>query len=146
MYLSIDPGIDTGYALWRGYGQLLACGVADPRRNCPEGIRSVIIEKPQVYEARNSKGDPNSLIALAIQVGEYKGFFEERRATVALIRPHDWKGTLPKEVHHARLWEALSPAEQAVVSQAGRGVAKSRLHNMLDAVALGREAFVRKLW
>ena len=99
MYLAIDPGIDTGTATFAKDGSLLACSVGSPPR-C-SGL--VVIEKPQVYPSRFSKGNPNDLITLAIQVGRYVERFEAQGAKVSLTLPHEWKGTIPKDIHHRRI-------------------------------------------
>lgn len=146
MYLSIDPGVDTGWALWRDSDQLVACGVSDPREKVTGQVGFVILERPQVYRARLSKGDPNNIVTLAIQVGRYAQWFESRGAHIAMCIPHDWKGNLPKDIHHARVWGELSPAQRDVVNRCGQVVPPSKLHNLMDALALGRVAFQRKLW
>lgn len=149
-YLAIDPGIDTGWAFFRSATELLACGVDDARKvfdlNDPAlPVRTVIMEKPQVYLHRQ-KTDPNNLITLAIQVGRYIEHFERTGARVTLVRPAEWKGQIPKEIQHARIWSAMSAFEQGIVDRCLRRVAPSRRHNAMDAVAMGKIAFQRKLW
>ncbi len=156
MYLAIDPGRDTGWALFRAMDQLLACGVGDPRKFGPgwpvgaghlqAAVQTVIIERPTIYTSRNMKGDPNDIVTLAIGVGEYKEYFQSRGARVSMIEPRSWKGSLPKDVHHARVWGELGDSDKNVVAESGRLVAPSKRHNMLDAIALGRGAFRFKLW
>lgn len=154
-YLAIDPGLDTGWAVWLAKGRLLRCGVGDPLdgqaalNRATEGavkVASVVIECPQVYNPRMSKGDPNNLIKLARQVGRYEERFESRGARVGTILPHDWKGTMPKEICHARAYADLSLDERQIVDACGRNVAPSKRHNMLDAVALGQWAFAHRRW
>ncbi len=153
VYLAIDPGNDTGWALYRGYDQLLVCGLGDPRKCYDSYITfgggvtlSVIIEKPMVYRARLSRGNPNDLITLAIGVGEYKEFFQSRGATVKMVLPHEWKGSVPKDAHNKRVIQELGPSDLAVLESAFHVTAKSKWHNVVDAVALGRGAFQQKLW
>lgn len=150
-YLAIDPGNDTGWALFRSYTEIVACGLGDPRLApwadaTPRQVGPVIIEKPVIYPNRNMKGDPNDILKLAIGVGEYKEFFQRRGSRVALVEPRSWKGSIPKDVHHARVWGELSPSAQAVVSEFAKDVAPSKRHNLLDAVALGRGSFRFNLW
>jgi hypothetical protein len=47
--------------------------------------------------------------------------------------PSAWKGQVPKSVHHARILAALSYEEQSRIPK----LPTSKLHNVLDAVALG---------
>lgn len=98
---------------------------------------SVVIEKPQVYRAAQSKGDPNDLITLAIRVGWYQEYFESRGVSVYLVTPAMWKGQVPKPVHHRRIANKLSPQEHLVVSEGMIGVPVTKQHNVMDAVGLG---------
>lgn len=134
-FLAIDPGRDTGWAFF-GNIRLTSCGLGLPWHHVP-GSDFVIIELPQVYRAAQSKGDPNDLIKVAVQVGEHKRHYEQRGAQVRLVLPADWKGQVPKDIHHARIWSKLDAKEQEIVNEAGKGIAPSKRHNMLDAVALG---------
>lgn len=147
MYLSIDPGISTGWAYFRSADELLACGLGDPCELKGQVIRLVIIEKPVIYESRLMKGDPNHIVTLALQAGEYRGHF--RRvvgAHVALVTPGSWKGQVPKDIHNARVMGSLSPANKVIVDESLRYVAPSKRNNVIDAVALGLAAFKMKLW
>ena len=137
MYLAIDPGIDTGWASFAKNGSLLACSVGSP----PSCSGMVVIEKPQIYPSRLSKGNPNDLITLALQVGRYIERLEAQGATVTLALPHEWKGTIPKDIHHKRIVGYLTDAERQVIKTYGAGVAAGKVHNMLDAVGLGKWAF-----
>lgn len=89
----------------------------------------VIVELPQVYVV--GKGDPNDLIALAFAAGR----ITRRFANVDTVRPAQWKGQLPKDIHHRRVRASLTLWELEVLERAR--IAKSKLHNVLDAVALG---------
>lgn len=148
-YLAIDPGLDTGFAYFRSAQELLGCGLGDARTlaSCgPLPIRTVLIEKPVVRDPRHSKGDPNDLITLAIQVGTYKQYFEAMGARVALVTPEGWKGQLPKGATEERARRSLSVTEARVVHEALKQVASSKQHNVWDAIYLGRMAFERHLW
>jgi hypothetical protein len=137
MYLAIDPGIDTGWAIIDTTGTLVACGLGQdfPTRSC----RVALIEKPQVYRAVSSKGNPNDLITLAILVGRYAERLTLAGVCVDLVTPASWKGQIPKDVHHARVVSGLSAAEVAILDRGAiRPRAKTRDHNVLDAVALAK--------
>lgn len=146
MYLAIDPGIDTGWALFSSTSDLVSCGMSDPRTTVPVTLGAVIIEKPVIYASRFMKGDPNLILTLAIGVGRYLEYFESRGAKVSLVTPGAWKGQLPKHITHSRAYAALSDNGRSVVDTAGKYVCASKRHNMLDAVALGVEAFRKRLW
>lgn len=147
-YLAIDPGLDTGWALFADRDSLHACGLGNPRLIpwAPGEVRHVVIEKPKIYQARNMKGDPNDLVTLAIQVGEYKQFFQAQGIPVALVTPHEWKGTMDKRVCNTRTVEELSDTERAVVRKSAHNVPESKQHNILDAIGFGRACFVKRLW
>ena len=140
--LSVDPGACTGWAYWRS-NKLVSCGVSSP-----EAFRQVVppeafntsklgvIELPQVYKV--SKAPPKDIIRLAVRVG----ILTEKMLAggipeVIELCPTTWKGQTPKEIHHARIFNALSGAEQEVVRVCGKAIAPSLRNNMLDAVGLG---------
>ena len=104
-FLTIDPGNDTGWCVLGERGEVLSCSVGHPiyRRGFVVP-KAAVIEKPKIYPARNSKGDPNDLITLALQVGGYRDVLKHLGiASVVLMEPREWKGTIPKEIHHARV-------------------------------------------
>lgn len=98
---------------------------------------AVVVELPQVYTRGSSKGDPNDLVDLAFSAGRLVG----NATNLRTVRPREWKGQLPKNVHHARVRKALSAAELAVLDACN--VPVSKRHNVLDAVGLGLWALRR---
>lgn len=136
MLLAIDPGISTGWACYGPEG-LVACGAPDLPAS---GVRPdvVIIEKPQAY--RGSPVDPNNLITLAVRVGEYAERYRAAGAQVVLVLPREWKDQVTKVAHHPRIWAALSAREQDIVRQAGTGLGKKAVADLMDAVGLGQWA------
>jgi Holliday junction resolvasome RuvABC endonuclease subunit len=88
------------------------------------------IELPQVYMRTRSKGDPNDLIHLAGLVGALTHWF---RGTTFTYLPHDWKGTVPKEIMEARILKRLSDDEKSKIQKAPKGL----MHNVYDAVGIG---------
>ena len=141
MYLSIDPGISTGWAAW--YFE------PDTRRfrlhSCGRGegwpyvqFLKALIERPQVYGASQSKGDPNDLITLAIRVGRYSERLEYLHGThVDHVFPNAWKGQTPKEVTKRRVAKALQEMGQ---------LADLSCHDVVDALGLGLYASRSGLW
>lgn len=135
--LAVDPGLHTGWAAFAASGgvggalslggDLVACGLGDPP--C-ESAPSLVIEVPQVYPRQ--RVPPNDLITLAFQAGRYAG---RAAGEVHEVRPHQWKGNLPKDVCEARVRAALSEAERAVLD-AARAPAGHR-HDVADAVGIG---------
>lgn len=151
--LSIDPGVngcgvavfsgESNHLLWAGYVKNSGTGV----RNMVDAVdtklckileppytetwpNKLAIELPQVYLASRSRGDPNDLIQLALVVGGFEMWFD---GLVFKLLPHQWKGTVPKEIMAARILKRLSEEEQSKIEKAP----KSLLHNTLDSVGLG---------
>jgi len=54
------------------------------------------------------------------------------------VKPREWKGQVPKDVHHARLVKTLTPDEMAMVE---RAAPPSLRHNVLDAIGIGKYWF-----
>ena len=157
--LFIDPGLKCcGWGLFRDL-YLVKAGLSRTkfktveertRDHCSNFINAgllekvdiVVIEKPQVYQQRMWKGDPNDLIDLAIVVG---GIVANTRPTVIVrtVTPREWKGQLPKEVTEARTRRTLTKRgeqdalENPVVLGQPKGAPESLLHNMMDGIAIG---------
>lgn len=145
MILAIDPGLATGWALLDADGKLLDAGLGDPISR--RGVR-VIIEKPQIYRGRASKGDPNDLITLAIQVGRYTERFLAHGCEVEHVLPHDWKGSIVPDVCLRRIYASLSQLERNTADPVLAPLARKPLseetleegkrHNVLDAIGIGK--------
>lgn len=160
--LSVDPGVrGCGAALFHlGNGQLIACDhvLSGSDGNRAEAwlpmaqavmlwasrvhsgrIAQLVIEQPFIYPKASTLGkkagtDPNDLIHLAIVVGAILGRAAYLSApAVKMYLPAEWKGQVPKDICHDRARARLSPIESARLPK----LAKSRLHNALDALALG---------
>lgn len=113
LVVGIDPGLDAcGVAVWDGH--IMRSRTIRPKTNTLDKRvneicdllgslrpRVVVIEKPQVYKGHLSKGDPNDLIDLAILVGALVHLFGP--AKILLPKPVQWKGQVPKRIHHARI-------------------------------------------
>lgn len=97
---------------------------------------TLAIELPQVYQAghqsdRKKGTDPNDLIFLAATVGAVSSAFANCESRVML--PREWKQQIPKAIHHERALKRLSEEEKACIPK----MAASKLHNVLDAIAIG---------
>lgn len=128
--ISVDPGNCSGYARWEN-SQLVSCGVFDLRTDQTTpwywDDDALVIERPQVY--RNGKGDPNDLITLAITCGKIEALYRD----VQEVLPNTWKGNVPKDIHHRRILDKLSPRELAVIPF----LPATKRHNMVDAIGIG---------
>lgn len=144
MLLAIDPGKDTGWAMLDDAGTLVACGLGSPP---VDGPTRVIIERPQVYRGRASKGDPNDLITLAIQVGQYKERFLSTGRPVEEVIPHTWKGSIDGDVCCRRIVASLTESERELLTAVLTPLARApvhaeltagRRHNVIDAVGIAK--------
>lgn len=89
------------------------------------------IERPTYYPHGRNETDVDDLLGLAIKVGELRRFFIMEHATEpALVRPHEWKGQLPKEVCKERAQHRLSTAELAQLP-------KRMSNHAWDAIGIG---------
>src|SRR5437762_10619146 len=107
MLWSIDPDTsESGLATFDGEARLTWVGWLPPFRLGPVYSCDVlVIEKPRIYPGVPGI-DANDLIDLAEVVGWH-------RATIMCGKyrsyyPSDWKGQVPKPVHHGRIWDHLS--------------------------------------
>ena len=138
MLLTIDPGLDAGWAVWDPCG-LVQCGLGDPRAYVqprpPARLRDVWIERPVIYP--RSKVPPNDIVTLALNAGRWEGIYSHLGLEVHFVEPATWKGQVPKNIHHRRIRAALSHLENDIVAKAIAPLAPSKAHNVLDAVGLG---------
>jgi len=133
--LALDPGTRAGWALFVE-GILQEAGtfndkslwdqVADLLQGAEEGKATVVIEYPQWR--KGSPMPPAKLIPLAFRAGELSGLYKREGHTVHLVRPTDWKGSVPKKIHQRRI--------EAVLSEEERGRLKDN-HNAKDAAGIG---------
>lgn len=103
---------------------------------------AVIIERPTVYR-RGGKGDNNDLISVAIVAGAAGAAFGcGLWTTTEFVEPRTWKGSTPKKIHNERIVDQLNKAEREVLdgllSRTKKAkVAKSLVHNVIDAIGVG---------
>lgn len=98
----------------------------------PDRVCEVVIERPQIYQGRKQKGDPNDLITLAEQAGYVAALATLKRPRE--YKPAEWKKQLPKEIVEERVKKRLSAREKTRVQWPR---AKSLHHNIWDAIGLG---------
>lgn len=140
---AIDPGKVAGWAQFSAK-KLIRCGIFSdwqyPQVWHPSDVQYLVLEVPRIYPHR-SKGDPNDIVDLALTAGEIRGHYRELGCHVIETFPSMWKGTVPKEIHHARVLDKLADDEKRLLDVEKRKATKTNPHgydhNMLDAVALG---------
>ena len=98
-------------------------------------LHKLVIEYPVIYPGR-SAAPPNDIVQLAYAAGIFAGILPSVSTELVLPTPKQWKGNLPKSVHHKRIMLRLDPKLQAAI----RGSAKSNIEHAIDAIGLGQWA------
>ena len=105
---AIDPDVKlSGWASFFDL-ELMFCGVT-PSNSVPVGLYPpdlVVVEVPQIYVRRKSKGDPNDLVRITAAGGELAGrtaALSGSNCPVEFVLPRTWKGQLSKELSHSRM-------------------------------------------
>lgn len=141
-YLAIDPGEHAGWAIMAELANgltLTACGINKAPRRL---FKTVLYEKPNIYPG-DSPYKRECILTLCVTSGELIAPFREMGAKIVYVNPRTWKGGIPKHVHHPAILDKLSPAEQSVVAQCGKGISLKFIEDMMDAVGLA--AYARKM-
>lgn len=153
--LSIDLGIrGCGVALFNNDTLLNANYIKNPRGTgndlfvCRAMAKAIIdeygdnhdlaIEYPQIYKDKFSKGDNNDLLPLASIAGALVTL--SNCVSVVQFKPKEWKGQLPKDASHERIFQRLTLGECERINGA---VPKTLLHNVYDAIGIGLYALGR---
>ena len=143
--LSIDPGKSHyAWAWWGNEDRLKACGriggVGWSRSDAmghlrfKDRIERCVIELPQVYQQRRWKGDPNDLIQVALTVGALEA--QIHCPDILLVKPHQWKGSVPKDIMGKRIMGKLTEDERRV-AEAGMAGLGAKKHDVVDAIGIG---------
>ncbi len=156
--LAVDPGAhDAGVAFFID-GRLLECALLRPKPDTPYEVarhvgmwarrvamnsgsgrvNRLVCEGQFVYPGPR-RNNPNDLFPLAQVVGgvmQTVDCFERN-----IVMPKEWTGSVPKEVRHRRFLATLDAHETAIIL--GTKCPKTKLHNVIDACALGRWALGR---
>ena len=146
--LAVDPGENCGIALFRDeklalvhlikskdtehlakeFGEYISSLVY-------EGRIASIIEVPQIY--KNSPVNPNRIATLAFLAGALFAKLTSVSALTRVVIPHEWKGTVPKEIHNKRILKKLDMEETAILGQCVSSIPPSLVNNVVDAIGLG---------
>lgn len=131
------PGKNTGWANAND-GLLVSCGLwnndfaPDSKDWAP--TEKIVIEVPQInpndLKKPGASARINDLMQLAICAGQWKQAVHALETRI--VHPHEWKGSVKKEIHNARVLEKMTTAERALLPK----LPASKLHNVIDAVGL----------
>lgn len=132
--VAVDPGVHACALAWFDRsGELYSVRMAT-RPIPPTGDLRCVCEIPQIYDPRAAKTvkRPSDLIDVTVAAGRMTG-----AVRTEYVLPAQWKGQVPKAVHHKRVRATLMTDEQ-VVSDAYLDTIKPALrHNIWDAIGLG---------
>ena len=137
--LFIDSG--KGHPGFAGYigAAFVGCWERAPEGDWPEGETYYELPSYNRHRATN----PNSLIICAAAGALAAGRAAGPEGKVEAIDVA-WKGNVPKHVVHKRMLARLSSAERAILKRCLAGVAKSKQHDLLDAVCMGEDFLLGK--
>lgn len=138
--VAIDPGtVSLGWAEFRE-SRLVACGAFGRKtRTIPEFCAEISTAIPTArvvaleWMQAAQRVPPQDLIDVSL-VGAYAAACAG--GSLVLYHPVDWKGSVPKAIHHPRILSALTEPERAIAdascSRAGRFSKE-----VLDAIGIG---------
>jgi hypothetical protein len=127
--VSIDPGNNTGIAVWEDGRMVQAYLVQDSAPSAACLGAETVVEIPRIYPTGKGKGDPNDLI----QVAYVAGRISAGASRVVKVYPYQWKGQVDQEILERRILERLTQWELREIPR----LPKSTLHNVTDAVGIG---------
>lgn len=97
----------------------------------------VIVERPVVYP-RDGIKKAKDLISVAIVGGAAAlAFGCEVWTETEFIEPRTWKGSVPKEIHNARVMNMLDSNEIEIIDKRLATAPPKLVHNVIDAVGIG---------
>jgi len=143
--VAIDPGVKVlGWAAFLDSGALVDCGIsrtkardlsaalAEHVENMREFSPAVVALESMRYTP-GRRTTPQDLIDVqTIGVGVASAL-----GPVRLYPPSAWKGSIPKDVHHARTRAALEPEERERLGAILAQCPKINRKEILDAVGIG---------
>ena len=100
---------------------------------CKYQANEIVIEMPRVYRTSKQKGDPNDIVDLAYVTGGVNTVLcaIEGLTHAVAPTPREWKGTIPKHIHHQRIRAQVPEVIQAVDK-----IPNSLQHHVWDAVGM----------
>lgn len=108
-------------------------------RGAPIKLR-IGCEVMQVRSQERSKDDPNTLVQIQIMASTVAGYLSAKYSHGIPVRyctPSEWKGSVPKSIHHARFESGLTDAQRVKIRRDLLHIRPPSLrHNAIDALAL----------
>lgn len=164
-YLGLDPGLKmTGWGMWIDDIPFLGLAVPigattdigaralrmaqeietnGPERWIPRGTPIKLrigCEVMQIRSQERSKDDPNTLVKIQIVASTIAGYLSAKYShgiPVRYCNPSEWKGSVPKHIHHQRFEAGLTDVQRTKMHADLRYISPPSLrHNAIDALAL----------
>lgn len=136
MELSLDCAVDPGVHFcgvafqWASHWHVGYLPTAEAIAKV-KGYRG-IVELPRIYP---NSPNPEDLL----QLGFVAGKVAVTMGTCRVVRPHEWKGNVPKKEHNARVMESaktlLSPTAFRAIELDLKAIG-AKAHNAIDALGL----------
>lgn len=135
--LAIDPGNTTGVALFmnREILQAFACPFERFIANPPVFGDEIVIEMPKWRP--HSHEEIDDLLGLARKVGRIEEHYSRLCVPVTCVWPHQWKGSVPKDIHNERILKTLKSGELLILPRRSKRAKFPYDRNMIDAVGIG---------
>lgn len=126
--ISVDPGVQgSGVCFWVD-GKLVEAQYRSEAVDWqPTAV--VVCEQMKVYPGARFAAD---LLDVAFAAGRVCAFYPNTIKVPAA----EWKGQVPKKIHHERLKKNASPQELEVLGRTK--VIPSLMHNVIDSYGLGK--------
>jgi hypothetical protein len=127
MWSSIDPGVHYfAEAIW---DERLLFSVRLVQGDTAAPTDLAVIEKPQVYAPGHTRARSSDIVDLAIAAGRISKTFPRTE----WVRPAQWKGQVPKRIHHERVRSAMTEHELSLLLRLTGG----ELKHIMDAIGIG---------
>lgn len=150
----VDPGTTKGCAVARSFrGALVGLGMMQATvwvktwGDMHWHHAAVVWEKPQLYPQELRSAAPQVVIAKANALIELAACGADTARALAgvfqirAVRPREWKGQIPKPIHHGRAMLRLTPPELDLVRSAYSGTRPDKPRALDEYIAL---AAIRK--
>jgi hypothetical protein len=135
--LFLDPGAIMGWALFDD-DKLLTAGVIRDWKDHGFTVDKCVIEIPQIRLRGGGKGDPNQLVKMTWNAGQWVGRNVQAQLKFGVpdieeVYPTTWKGDVPKSIMLDRIRSKLNPDELRKLPN----LSSTAAHNMVDAIGIG---------